>query len=71
MVERGKMSKSVSKTDATKLINSVEALEILVQTIDRNETTSSKQSKVNRFINDVQKQLKEERDVILITLKVK
>ena len=65
------MSKSISKSEAVKIINSVEALEVLIQRIDRKETTSSKQSKVNRFANDVQKQIKEERDVILISIKVK
>ena len=65
------MSKPVSKSEVIKLINSVECLEILVQSIDRNETRSAKQTKVNRFINDVQKQVKDERDVILIAMKVK
>lgn len=65
------MSKSISKSEAVKIINSVEALEVLIQSIDRNETTSSKQTKVNRFINDARKQIKAERDVILISVKVK
>jgi hypothetical protein len=65
------MSKSVSKSELTKIINAAEALEILVQGIDRNETTSSKQSKVNRFINDIQKQLRDERDLVLISVKLK
>jgi len=65
------MSKSISKSEAVKIINSVEALEVLIQSIDRNETTSSKQTKVSRFINDIQKQIKAERDVILISVKVK
>lgn len=65
------MSKSVSKSELTKIINAAEALEILVQGIDRNETTSAKQSKVNRFINDIQKQLRDERDLVLISVKLK
>jgi len=65
------MSKSISKTEATKIIKEVEALEFLIQTIDRNETNSSKQSRVNRFINDVQRQLKDDRDVILLGIKLK
>jgi hypothetical protein len=65
------MSKTVSKSEVVRLINATDALEVLLQTIDRNETTPSKQTKVNRFINDVQKQIKDERDVILIAIKVK
>jgi hypothetical protein len=65
------MTKAVSKSEAVKAINSVDALEVLLETIDRNESTSSKQTKVNRFINDIQRQIKDERDVILIAVKVK
>jgi hypothetical protein len=65
------MSKTVSKSEVIKIINATDALEVLLQTIDRNETTSSKQTKLNRFINDIQKQIKDERDVILIAIKVK
>lgn len=67
----GNMSKSVSKSEAVKVINATDALEVLLQTIDRNETTSTKQTKVNRFIDDIKKQVKAERDVILIAVKVK
>lgn len=65
------MSKLVSKPEAVRVINSADALEVLLESIDRNDTSSSKQTKVNRFINDIQKQIKDERDVILIAVKVK
>ena len=65
------MAKSVSKSQAVKTINSADALEVLLESIDRNESTASKQTKVNRFISDFQKQIKEDRDVILIAVKVK
>jgi hypothetical protein len=65
------MSKSISKSEAVKIINSVEALEVLIQSIDRNETTSSKQTKLNRYIDDIKKQIKSERDLILISVVVK
>ncbi len=65
------MAKSVSKSEAVKLLNSKDALEVLLETVDRNETISSKQSKVNRFISDFQKQIKDERDVVLVAVKVK
>jgi hypothetical protein len=62
------MSKSVSKSEAVKTINSVEALEVLLETIDRNESTSSKQTKVNRLISDIRKQVKEDRDLIIVSV---
>jgi hypothetical protein len=65
------MAKAVSKSEAVKAINSVEALEVLLETIDRNESTSSKQTKVNKLINDIRKQVKEERDLLLLAIKVK
>jgi hypothetical protein len=65
------MSKSISKSEAVKIINSVEALEVLIQSIDRNETTSSKQTKLNRYIDDIKKQIKSQRDVVLLSVVVK
>ena len=65
------MSKSISKSEAVKVIKSVEALEVLVQSIDRNDTPALKQSKLNRYIDDVKKHIKSERDVLLISVVVK
>lgn len=65
------MPKSISKSEAVKAINNADALEVLLENIDRNETSSSKKTKVNRFINHIQKQVKDDRDVILIAVKVK
>jgi hypothetical protein len=65
------MSKSISKSEVVKIINATDALEVLIQIIDRNESISSKQIKLSRFLGDVQKQVKEERDVILLSVKVK
>jgi hypothetical protein len=65
------MSKSISKSEAIKIINSVEALEVLIQSIDRNDTPASKQSKLNRYIDDVKKQIKSERDLVLLSVTVK
>jgi hypothetical protein len=65
------MAKSVSKSEAVKAISSADALKVLLETIDRNESTSSKQAKVNRFINEIQKQIKDERDLVMVSVKVK
>ena len=65
------MSKSVSKSEAVKVINSLDALEVLLENIDRNETASSKQTKLNRLISAIKNQIKEERGVTIISVKVK
>ena len=65
------MPKSVSKSDAVKLINSVDALDIQLEVIDRDETVPSKMTKINRFISALNKHVKDERDVILVSVKVK
>jgi hypothetical protein len=65
------MAKVISKSEVLKTINSVEALEIIIEAIDRNETTPSKMTKVNRFVNEAQKQVRDERDVILLAIKVR
>ncbi len=65
------MVKVISKSDVIKILNQIEPLEILQEAIDRNETVPSKQTKISRFINSIQKQIKDERDVILLAIKVK
>lgn len=65
------MPKSVSKSDAVKLINSVDALDIQLEVIERDETVPSKMMKINRFINELNKHVKDERDVIMVSVKVK
>jgi hypothetical protein len=65
------MAKIISKSELIKILNQVDSLEILIETIDRNETVPSKQTKITRFINSIQKQVKDERDQILLTIKLK
>lgn len=65
------MPKRISKTDATKIIKVTDALEVLFEAINRADTPSSKQSALSRFIQEVQKQFKDERDVLLFSVKVK
>lgn len=54
-----------------KLINSVDALDIQLEVIDRDETLPSKLRKINRFVAEINKHVKDERDVILVTVKVR
>lgn len=63
--------KRVSKSEAAKVINNTEPLEIILEEINRNDTTPNKQSQLRRFNAEVQKQIKNDRDVLLIAVKVK
>jgi hypothetical protein len=65
------MAKVISKAEAIKIINQLEPLEILHEALDRNETMPVKQTKLTRFINLIQKQIKDERDIFWIAIKVK
>lgn len=65
------MPKSVSKSDAVKVINAVDTLDVQLEVIARDETLPSKMTKINRFIAEVHKHVKDERDVVLVSAKVK
>ena len=65
------MSKKKSKSDLKKLISDTDALEIAVEEINRNESSSKKQSALLSFLKDVNEHVKDQRDVILVSIKVK
>lgn len=65
------MLKRISKSDAVKEIKDTDALEVIFDEIERADSTSTKQSALNRFVSEVQKQIKDERSVKLIAIKVK
>lgn len=65
------MSKRISKNDALKIIKETDALEVVFHEVDRAGDISSKQSALNKFISEVQKQIKDQRDVKLFSVKVK
>ena len=63
--------KRVSKVDAEKALRESNALEIIIEEISRSDTASNKQSQISRFTAEVQKQVKDDRDVLLIAVKIK
>lgn len=65
------MQKRISKSDALKAIRDTDALEVIYDEIERRDSASTKQSALNRFVSEVQKQIKDERNVKLIAIKVK
>jgi hypothetical protein len=63
--------KRTSKAEAVKAINNVDALEVILEEISRTDTSTNKQSQLRRFSTEVQKQINDERDILLIAVKVK
>lgn len=65
------MSKRISKGDAVRLIKETDALEVIFHEIDRADDSAAKQSALSKFISEVQKQIKDQRNVKLFSVKVK
>lgn len=65
------MAQKTSKRDAINAIQNSDPLEILLERINRSENESSKKQRLNTFTAAVQKQIQDQRDVILIAVKVK
>lgn len=63
--------KRISKAEAVKALNNVDALEIILEEISRNDTATNKQSQLRRFAAEVQKQIKDDRGILLVAVKVK
>jgi hypothetical protein len=65
------VTKKVSKSEIIKLVNQSEMLDAITQTIDRNDSTSKKQSDLNRVIQDIKDQIKDERDILIIAIRIR
>jgi len=63
--------KRVSKADVIKALNNLDALEIILEEISRSDSAANKQSQLRRFNAEVQKQINDDRDVLLIAVRVK
>lgn len=65
------MLKRVSKADLSKIIKDADTLEIIFDVINRSGSSSAKLSSLSKFVNEVKEQIKDERDILLISIKVK
>ena len=65
------MSKVISKQELSQLVLRADALEITYETIKRTSSQSSKSAQGSSFNKQVQEFLKEQRDVILIAVKLR
>ena len=65
------MAQRTSKREAINSIEKSDPLEILLERVERSESESSKKQRFNRFCSAVNKQIQDQRDVILIAVKIK
>jgi hypothetical protein len=63
--------KRVSQLEAERTLKDADALEIITEQINRSDTASAKIMLLSRFSAEVQKLIKEERDILLIAVKVR
>lgn len=63
--------KRVSKLEAERLLKETDPLEIVIEEINRSDTASAKIILLSRFSAEVQKLIKEERDILLIAVKIR
>ena len=63
--------KRVSKQEAERALRDANTLEIIVEHINRCDTPSAKLILLSRFSTEVQKLIKEERDILLIAVKIR
>ena len=53
------------------LLSKIDVLEIICQQIDKSQSDPAKKSSANNFKKEAEKFIKEQRDVILLALKIK
>ena len=63
--------KRISKSETLKVIKDTDALEIIIEEIQRADTAANKQAQLSRFVSEIQKQIKQERDLKLFAIKVR
>ena len=65
------MSKKVSESELQKLIKDVDIMEICTQQIERDQSETLKSNQLSDFIRNAKHQIKDHRDVLLISIKVR
>lgn len=65
------MPKKVSKTDIVKEINKLDVLEVIQETVLRSDPAPHRQAKISAFTKKAKEQVADDRDVLLISIKIK
>lgn len=65
------MSKKVSESELQKLIKDADIMEIITQQVDREQSEASKSNQLSDFTRNAKLHIKDQRDVLLISIKVR
>ena len=65
------MSKKITPSELTRTIKDLDIIEIVIESISRDESTSNKKNKLLRYLKTAQAHIDDQRDVYLVSIKVK
>ena len=65
------MTKKVTRTELIRTTNDLDIIEIIIESIPRDDSTSSKKTKLSSFVKAAQAHIDDQRCVYLVSIKVK
>ena len=65
------MAKLKRKIDLTSTINKIDLLEVALHQIKKSDSSAAKKSQYDKFARDALSYVKDERDVLLIAIKIR
>ena len=63
--------KQLSKAELLRLLNKVDVLEVFTEIVQRTQPDPHRQAKISAFTKKAKEQVAEDRDVLLISIKIK
>ena len=63
--------KQLSKAELLRQLNKVDVLEVITELVQRSQPDPHRQAKISAFTKKVKEQVAEDRDVLLISIKIK
>jgi hypothetical protein len=63
--------KQLSKAELLRLLNKVDVLEVITEIVQRTQPDPQRQAKISAFTKKAKEQIAEDRDVLLISIKIK
>ena len=63
--------KQLSKAELLRQLNKIDVLEVITELVQRGEPDPHRQTKISAFTKKAKEQVAEDRDVLLISIKIK
>lgn len=63
--------KQISKAELLRQLNKVDVLEVITELVQRSQPDPHRQAKISAFTKKAKEQVAEDRDVLLISIKIK